>query len=115
MIFGDGEQLRDFTYISDIIDGLILAAEKQESSGEIFNLGCGNPIHVNDLVEKMYQIAKRPKKIKYIEKQKGDTKITYSNTNKARNILNFQPTIYIDEGLKKTYEWQKNYEESKNS
>ena len=53
-IYGNGEQLRDFTYISDIIDGLILAGEKDESKGEIFNLGYSNPISVNQLVDKKY-------------------------------------------------------------
>lgn len=108
-IYGDGEQIRDFTYISDIVNGLILSAEKNESKGQIFNLGCSNPIQVNDLVDKMYDIANKPKKVKYIEKQQGDVEITYSNIKKATNILDFYPKVKIDEGLKKTYEWQKNY------
>ena len=58
-IYGDGEQLRDFTYVSDIVNGLILAGEKKSSTGEIFNLGCSNPISVNQLVNKMTDIAKR--------------------------------------------------------
>ena len=108
-IYGDGEQIRDFTYVSDILNGLILSAEKKESIGQIFNLGCSNPIKVNDLVDKMYDIADKPKKVKYIEKQQGDVEITYSNINKANNLLGFYPKVKIDEGLKKTYEWQKNY------
>jgi UDP-glucose 4-epimerase len=107
-IFGDGEQLRDFTYISDIINGLILACEKSVSNGEIFNLGCSNPINVNDLIEKMYSITNSTKKIKYIEKQQGDVDITYSNINKAKNLLNYMPRIDIDEGLMNQYKWQYN-------
>ena len=107
LIYGNGEQLRDFTYISDIVNGLILAGEKKESTGEVFNLGCSNPISVNNLVKKMYDFAETPKKIKYIEKQKGDVDITYSNTDKAKEILNYYPQIQIDEGLKRTFEWQK--------
>ena len=105
MIYGDGEQIRDFTYISDIVNGLILAAEKKEVSGEIFNLGVSNPISVNNLVDKIYSIAKKPKKVKYIEKQQGDVDITYSNTEKARKILNYNPKVNIDDGLRITYEW----------
>ena len=108
-IYGDGEQIRDFTYISDILNGLILSAEKKESIGQIFNLGCSNPMKVNHLVDKMYEIANKPKKVKYIEKQQGDVEITYSNIKKATNLLGFYPKVKIDEGLKKTYEWQKNY------
>lgn len=86
----NGEQLRDFTYVSDIVKGLILSAEKTQSSGQIFNLGCSNPITVNSLVKKMFNIAEKPRKVKYIEEQKGDVDITHSNTNKAKKMLNFQ-------------------------
>ena len=106
-IYGDGEQLRDFTYVSDIIDGLILAGEKKEAIGQIFNLGCSNPIKVNKLVEKMYKIVGKTKNVRYIEKQKGDVDITYSNTKKANKILKYYPKIEIDEGLQKTYNWQR--------
>ncbi|MFX1444611.1 MAG: NAD-dependent epimerase/dehydratase family protein [Promethearchaeota archaeon] len=107
-IYGNGEQLRDFTFVSDIVDGLILASEKKESIGNVFNLGYSNPIEVNQLVDKMYVIANRPKKLKYIEKQKGDVDITYSNITKAQNMLSYYPKIDINEGLRKTFDWQKN-------
>ncbi len=106
-IFGDGSQIRDFTFISDIVNGLILASEVKQSSGEVFNLGCSNPIQLNQLIEKMYKIADRPRNTQYFEKQKGDVKITSSKIDKARKILQFDPKVKIDEGLKKTYEWQK--------
>ena len=109
VIYGVGDQLRDYTYVSDIINGLILAAESNESSGEIFNLGVSNPINVNDLVDKMYNLANKPKNVKYIEKQQGDVDVTYSNTEKANKILNYFPSTNIDEGLKKTFEWQKSH------
>jgi UDP-glucose 4-epimerase len=106
-IYGDGTQLRDYTYITDIVDGLCLAAEKTQSSGQAFNLGYSNPISVNNLVDKMYSITGKSKKVKYIASQKGDVDITYSNTEKAKKILGYAPRVKIDEGLKKTYEWHK--------
>ena len=108
-IYGDGTQLRDFTYVLDIVNGLILAGEKSEDNGEIFNLGCSNPVTVNELVTKMYEIADKPKKIKNIEKQQGDVDVTYSNTEKAKKILNYIPQVYIDEGLNHTFEWVKDH------
>jgi UDP-glucose 4-epimerase len=105
LIYGDGNQIRDFTYISDIIDGLILAAEEDRSAGEIFNLGCSNPVSVNQLIDKMYSIVGKPKNIKYIEKQKGDVEITSSKIDKANKILGFKPKYNIDEGLRNTYKW----------
>ncbi len=105
-IYGDGKQLRDFTYISDIINGLILACEKDVSNGEVFNLGCSNPINVNNLIEKMYEITNRPNRTKYIDKQQGDVDITYSNINKAKTLLNYVPKVDIEEGLMNQYQWQ---------
>jgi len=109
LIYGDGTQKRDFTYVSDIVNGLILSSEKNGAIGEIFNLGGSNPVTVNELVDKMYNIVKTEKKIRYIEKQKGDVNITHSDTSKAKKILNFTPEINIDLGLRNQYEWQKNY------
>jgi len=114
IIYGDGEQLRDFTYISDIINGLVLAGEKNESIGEVFNLGCSNPIKVNDLIDKMYKLTGKSKKIKYVEKQQGDVDITYSNTEKAKKFLNYYPEVNIDDGLKRTFEWQKKHYDRNN-
>jgi nucleoside-diphosphate-sugar epimerase len=105
-IYGNGEQLRDFTYISDIINGIILACEKDVSKGEVFNLGCSNPISVNDLIEKMYTITIKQKKVIFIEKQQGDVDITYSNINKAKKLLNYIPKVDIEEGLMNQYQWQ---------
>jgi len=105
-IYGDGQQLRDFTYISDIINGLILACEKDVSNGEIFNLGCSNPISVNNLIEKMYSIVNKPRKVKFIDKQQGDVDITYSNINKARTLLGYNPEINIEKGLMNYYNWR---------
>ncbi len=106
IIFGDGEQIRDFTFISDIIDGLILAAESNQSSGEIFNLGGSNPITINQLVDKIYEIAQKPIDVQYLEKQRGDVQVTHSKIEKAQRVLLFNPKVNIDEGLIKTYEWQ---------
>lgn len=109
VIYGDGEQLRDFTYISDIVDGLILAAENEDADGEAFNLGCGNPISVNELVNKIYSIADRPKNVKYIDAKKGDVRVTHSDITKAQKKLGFSPKVNIYQGIKNTFEWEKEY------
>lgn len=109
IIYGDGEQLRDFIYVSDIVNGLILAAENKKSNGETFNLGISNPISINDLVDKIYNIFNKPKKVKYVDKQQGDVDITFSKIEKAKEILNYYPKISIDKGLEYTYGWQVNH------
>ncbi|MBD3201956.1 MAG: NAD-dependent epimerase/dehydratase family protein [Candidatus Lokiarchaeota archaeon] len=112
-IYGDGKQIRDFTYVSDIVDGLILAAENKKAYGEIFNLGCSDPISVNKLVDKIYKIIDSERNIQYVETKKGDVDATYSDITKAQEMLNFKPKIHIDEGLKRTYNWQLKRRESK--
>lgn len=104
-IYGTGEQLRDFTYISDIINGMILASEVKESIGESFNLGYSNPISVNKLVDIIYDIANAQKRVQYGERQIGDVDITHSKIEKAKTILQYQPEVHIKDGLKKYYEW----------
>ncbi|TXT62373.1 MAG: hypothetical protein BAJALOKI1v1_960008 [Promethearchaeota archaeon] len=106
-IYGDGKQLRDFTYISNIVEGLILAAEHHNVNGEMLNLGCSNPVSVNELIVKMYEIAQKPKNVKYVEKKKGDVEVTYSDITKAKKMIGYIPRIDIDEGLQKTFDWQK--------
>jgi len=109
IIYGNGEQLRDFTYISDVIDGIITAGENSRSIGEIFNIGCSNPITVNELVDHMYTIANKEKKLRYIEKQLGDVDTTYSNIIKTKNFLGYTPKVQIIEGLNKQYQWQRSF------
>jgi len=104
-IYGTGEQLRDFTYISDIINGMILASEVKEAVGESFNLGYSNPISVNNLVDMIYDITNAQKNVRYEEKRMGDVDITHSKIEKAKKILQYRPEINIQEGLNKYYAW----------
>ena len=105
LIYGDGNQKRDFTYISDIINGLILAGENDKSNGETFNIGGSNPISINELVSKMYEVVKLEKKVRYTDRQKGDVDVTHSDISKAKKILNFKPKVSIEQGLENQFEW----------
>ena len=104
-IFGSGEQLRDFTYVSDIVNGMVLAGQVKAAVGETFNLGYSNPISVNELVDMIYEITNTQRRVQYEERQMGDVDITHSKIEKAKQILHFEPEISIQEGLKKYYAW----------
>lgn len=106
-IYGDGNQTRDFTYVSDAVDGTIKAM-KCNANGEIFNIGGGSRISVNEVVGKLEKVIGKKAKIRYIEKQKGDVKHTYADISKARKILGYEPKIKIEDGLRKEIEWIKN-------
>ncbi len=107
-IFGDGEQTRDFTYVSDIVDATILAMEKEVKSGEVFNLGHGSKITINELAHRVISgMKKDPDSFTpiYEEKSKGDFPDTEANNEKAKYILGWNPRVTVDEGLKVFFDW----------
>lgn len=105
-IFGTGEKTRDFTYISDVIDANIQALGKGD--GEVYNIGSGNRISVNQLANKIIAITNSESNIIYTDSQKGDAEHTWASVDKARNELGWSPKVGIDDGLAKYIEWWKN-------
>ena len=103
-VFGDGKQTRDFTFVDDAVEANILAA-MGNIIGEVFNIGGGSRISVNDLIKKIEEIVGKKARIKYIEKQKGDVRDTLADVNKAKAELSWMPKVGIEEGLRKFVEW----------
>lgn len=103
-VYGDGSQTRDFTYVEDAVQANFLAATS-EIVGEVFNIGGGNRITVNDLIKEIENITGKRAKVNYIKKQKGDVEDTWAEVNKARKLLNWNAKTKITEGLEKFVEW----------
>ncbi len=103
-VYGDGTQTRDFTYIDDITEANILAANS-EIEGEVFNVGGGSRISVNKLINEIEKIVGNKARVKYVEKQKGDVRNTWADVSKAEAILNWKPKVKIKEGIKRFTEW----------
>jgi nucleoside-diphosphate-sugar epimerase len=105
-IFGDGTQARDFTYIDDIARGTI--ASLKPLGYEIINLGGGkNPISINQIIEILEKLIGKKAKREYLNFHKADVKITWADISKAKKLLNWEPEISIEEGLKRTVNWSK--------
>ncbi len=105
IIFGDGNQSRDFTYIKDIIHANILAAENS-SSGEILNIGAGSPIKLLDLAKIMLKLTnKEDLKIIFDPPRPGDIIHSFADISKAKEVLKFQPKYNQEQGLKEYFEW----------
>lgn len=105
LIFGDGEQSRDFTYIKDVVQANLLAGEK-DIGGEIINVGAGNPIKLTDLANLMLKIAdKEHLDIEYTDPRPGDIKHSYADISKAKELLGFDPQYDQEEGLKDYFKW----------
>ena len=106
LIFGDGEQTRDFTFVDDAVEANMLAAES-DSGGSVFNIGGGSRISVNELIKLIEDTVGKKANIKYVEKQKGDVKDTWADVNKAKADLRWTSKVRIEEGLKRFVDWWK--------
>jgi UDP-glucuronate 4-epimerase len=106
--FGSGESMRDYTYIDDIVNGIIKSLE-QKFDFEIFNLGNNNPITLNQFIAKIEKVS--GKKIKQISKKipTGDVSITCASIDKARKKLDWTPHTSLESGLNKLYKWMNKY------
>jgi len=93
-VVGDGSQKRDFTYVSDIVEGLILAYQNG-SSGEVYNLGSGKPNSINYLTQLLGG------RVVYVPKRPGEPDITFADISKAKSNLNYNPSVSFEQGVQK--------------
>lgn len=110
-IFGDGNTIRDYTYIDDILKGIIVAMEYNASFYEVINLGNNTPISLNELIEAIENVCGKKAMINRLPEQPGDVGITYANINKAQQLLGYNPKTDLNTGLKIFYEWFNNKNE----
>ena len=106
-IYGDGQQTRDFTFISDAVAANLAAAVVPEAIGEIFNIGGGSRAVLMDVLATMEQVIGKPIKKEYVAKARGDARHTSADISKAKKILGFSPQVSLAEGLAKEWEWVK--------
>lgn len=99
-IYGDGEQTRDFLYVADAVEALILAAERPVA-GKIMNIGTGKEVSVNRLVEVLGDIAGKNPQVIHAPPRKGDILRSYADISLARELLGFSPSVSIEEGLRR--------------
>lgn len=108
-MFGDGTTARDYTYVSDIVDGTIkalnYAVQTNKHIYDIFNLGGSHPITLKELIEVIGKAVGKEPRIEQLPMQPGDVNITYSDYSHAKEVLGYEPEIRIEEGIKKFVEW----------
>ena len=108
-IHGDGDQIRSWCYIDDMITGTELCILNKNAVGEIFNIG--NPkgtVTISSLAEKIVRLCKTKSKIIYVPKNYVDVELRIPSIEKAQKVLNYKPKVDLDEGIKRTFEWYKN-------
>jgi UDP-glucuronate 4-epimerase len=104
--YGDGSSYRDYTYIDDIVNGILGAVKnKNNVKCEIYNLGNSKTYSLNDFIQICEKTTNKKAIINYMDDQKGDVEKTYSNINKAKQDLDYNPKVNLEEGLKYMYDW----------
>jgi UDP-glucuronate 4-epimerase len=102
------DRQRDYTYIDDIVDGLLLALE-HPFDFEIINLGRGNPVSLNYFVETLEKTIGKKANKKQRTSPPGEMRITYADTTKAQKLLGYQPKVSVEEGIKRLVDWVKEW------
>jgi len=105
VIYGDGNQYRDFIFVKDVVKANLLAANGSEAKGKIFNIGTGRYVRINELWEKISQLAGNNIEPKYEPARSGDIRESVANINHARKDLGFEPEYSFEKGLKETFEY----------
>lgn len=104
-VFGDGTQTRDFTFVGDVVEATLLAARPETPDGGVYNVGGGSTTGLRRTLEIVEDLAGKPLKVQYVERQDGDVKDTAADTSRAREDLGFQPRVSFEEGLRREFEW----------
>ena len=105
VIYGDGEQTRDFTYVANVVDGVLRACEAPKAAGEAINVACGTRISLNELLRTMNKIVGTDIQAIYKEPRAGDVRDSQADITKARTLLGYTPLVGLEEGLRHTLEW----------
>lgn len=105
-LFGDGKTARDYTFVEDIVDGIMASIERAPDLGfQILNLGGGQVIELRELVSSLEEIIGKPAKIQWQSDQPGDVKITSADISRAQELLGYRPRVAIEDGLRATVQW----------
>jgi UDP-glucose 4-epimerase len=103
-LYGDGEQTRDFTYVSDAVAATVAAGDRGVP-GRAYNIGGGSRVSINHVLEIIERLAGHPLNVVREGTQKGDVRDTYADTSLARADLGFSPRVSLEQGLEAEYRW----------
>jgi UDP-glucose 4-epimerase len=108
VIYGDGEQMRDFTYVANVVDANLRAAEAPGASGKVINIAGGKSISINHLLDVLKRLTGRTEvSVQYSEPRLGDVRDSLANLETAQDVLGYAPAIDLETGLQLTLDWWK--------
>jgi UDP-glucose 4-epimerase len=115
VIFGDGEQTRDFTFVENAVQANLLACEAPNVSGKVFNIGIGGRFSLNETVTLLNKISCKGLEAKYEPARDGDIRDSQADISQAREFLGYEPPVAFEEGLRRTFEWYRGTQEKTKS
>jgi nucleoside-diphosphate-sugar epimerase len=104
-IYGDGEQTRDFTYVANVVDGVLRACQAPAASGQVINVATGGRVSLNTLFETMRRLTGATVKPQYLAARTGDVQDSQADLRRAKAILDYEPRVSFEEGLRLTLDW----------
>lgn len=105
VIFGDGQQTRDFTYVENAVQANLLACEAPNVSGKVFNVGTGNRFSLSQTIALLNKLSGKHLEAKYEAAREGDIRDSQADISQARELLGYDPEVGFEEGLRRTFEW----------
>jgi len=105
VIYGDGEQTRDFTYVANVVDGVLRACKAADAAGEVINVATGGRISLNQLLQTMNRIVGTSIEAIYKEPRDGDVRDSQADISKAKRLLDYTPLVGLEDGLRQTLDW----------
>ena len=105
-IHGDGTQSRDFTYVANIVDANVLAADAEGVNGAVLNVATGRKTTVNELADAIGEILRLPVEKEYLQTRAGDVRDSWADVAEARRRLGWEPSVGLEDGLRMTAEWR---------
>jgi len=105
VVYGDGEQSRDFTYVSNVVDANLRAAESGEAIGQVINLGIGERVTINQLLAELQKIIGSNLPTRYEDTRAGDVRHSLAAISRAGELIDYRPSVRLAEGLKRTVAW----------
>jgi nucleoside-diphosphate-sugar epimerase len=105
LVFGDGEQTRDFTYVDNAVQANLLACEAPNASGKVFNVGVGGRVSLNEVLRELAKITGKTLAAKYEPPRDGDIRDSQADISQARETLGYDPQVSFEKGLARTFEW----------
>ena len=107
LVYGDGEQTRDFTHIDNVVHANMLAARADKTQGEVINAACGERITINEVIAEINRVLGKQVKSKHVDERAGDIKHSWADIGLAERLIGFKPLVSFADGLRSVIDWYK--------